>query len=92
MKTTYSPQVLITPYTRLPEDETLMDDLTVVEYVKEIVEHRIALNNCSKISDEDHDHRLDRIAVATHILANFHNCNVHNTWDHRCSRGDFYLI
>jgi hypothetical protein len=87
-----STQIVISPIGRIREGESLMDDPAVAEYTQEIREHRTALNNCGTLSDEDHEYRLNRIATATHILANFHNCDVNDTWDHRCSRGDFYLI
>jgi hypothetical protein len=87
-----STQIVISPIGRIREGESLMDDPAVVEYTQEIREHRTALNNCGKLSDEDHEYRLDRIATATHILGNFHNCDVNDTWDHRCDRGNFYLI
>lgn len=72
--------------------ESLISDPAVVEYTAEIRGHRAALNNCGTLTDEEHEHALDRIATATHILANFHNCGVKESWDHRCERGDQYLI
>lgn len=72
--------------------ESLISDPAVVDYTAEIRGHRSDLNGCAALSDEEHEHALERIATATHILANFHNCGIRETWDHRCDRGDYYRI
>jgi hypothetical protein len=90
MNTHFSPTVFYYAIDRYGSD--LISDPDVSEYTAEIRGHRSDLNGCGALTDDEHEHALNRIATATHILANFHNCGVKETWDHRCDRGDLYLI
>ena len=90
MNTQFSPTVYYYAIDSYGSD--LISDPAVSDYTAEIREHRSNLNGCGALTDEEHEHALNRIATATHILANFHNCGVKPTWDHRCDRGDLYLI
>jgi len=90
METYLSPTVF---YCQIDRHGTeLISDPAVSDYTAEIRGHRSDLNGCGALSNDEHEHALDRIATATHILANFHNCEIKDTWDHRCDRGDYYRI